>query len=146
MEKKEKTKKQNNVAVKAAIGTLIILVLSMALFFIGNMAMPFRDFVSREEFGQIMMNSMIITSIISLAMLVLSVYLIYIYLKDYLELKSKFTLGILFAIISFMLFAITSNPLFHMVFGLFGREGIFNLMPLLFATMSLGILAWISSR
>ena len=83
---------------------------------------------------------------ISLVMFVLSIYLIYIYLKDYLELKSKFTLGILLAVISFMFFALTSNPMFHMVFGLFGREGIFTLIPLLFATISLGILAWISSR
>jgi hypothetical protein len=142
----KQTKKGNNIAAKAAIGTLIILVISMSIFFIGNMAIPFRDFGSREEVREIMMNSMIITSIISLAMLVLSIYLIFIYLKDYLELKSKFTLGILFAVISFMLFAITSNPMFHVFFGLFGKEGIFNLIPLVFATISLAILAWISSR
>jgi magnesium-transporting ATPase (P-type) len=145
MAKKER-KKGNNVAVKAAIGTLMILVLSMIIFFIGDLMFSFRNFGSREEFGQIMMNSMIITSIISFVMLVLSIYLIYIYLKDYLELKSKFTLGVLLAVVAFMLFAITSNPVFHIFFGLYGREGIFKLIPLLFATISLAILAWISSR
>jgi len=143
---KKEIKKGNNMSVKAAIGTLIILVLAMAIFFIINMAMPFRDFGSREEVREIMMHSMMITSLTSSVMLVLSIYMIYIYLKNYLELKSKFTLGILLAVISFMFFALTSNPMFHMIFGMFGKDGIFTLIPLVFATISLAILAWISSR
>jgi len=145
MAKKEE-KKQNNTAIKAAAGTLIILTISMAIFFFVNLAIPFRDFGSRDEVREIMMHSMIISSVISSLMLVLSIYLIYVYLKNYLELKSKFTIGILLAVISFMFFALTSNPVFHMIFGLFGKDGIFNLIPLLFATISLAILAWISSR
>ena len=143
---KKEIKKENNTAVKAAVGTLIILILAMAIFFIINMAIPFRDFGSRGEVREIMMHSMMITSLISSIMLVLSIYMIYIYLKNYLELKSKFTLGILLAVISFMFFALTSNPMFHMIFGMFGKDGIFTLIPLMFATISLAILAWISSR
>lgn len=141
-----KTKKQNNVVVKAAVGTLILVFLSIAIFIIADLALPFKDVGSRGGFKELMIHNMLLTTGISLLMLILSTYLTYIYLKDYLELKSKFTLGILFAIISFMLFAITSNPLFHLVFGIYGKEGIFRLIPLVFATISLAILTWISSK
>ena len=142
----KEVKKENNVAAKAAAGTLIIVVLSIAILFIADMAVSFRDVDSRREFKEFVDNYMMFGNIITLAMLILSIYLIFIYLKDYLELKSKFTLGILFAVISFMLFAITSNPLLHQFFGIYGKAGVFMLVPYLFATISLGILAWISSR
>ena len=45
-----------------------------------------------------------------------------------------------------MLFAISANPLLHMLFGVFGRPGLFSIIPPLFATVSLAILAWVSSR
>jgi len=142
----KKTIKKNNTTVKSVIGTMLILVLSIAVFVIADMLFSFKNFSSREEAMVAIGKYLGISTIVTLAMLVLSVYLTYIYLKDYLELKSRFTLGILLAIISFMMFSITSNPFFHMMFGVPGKDGIFELIPLLFATISLGILAWISSR
>jgi len=137
--------KRNDVAAKAAAGTLIIVVLSIAILFMADMAVSFRDIDTKREFKELVDNYMMIANIITLAMLMLSIYLIFIYLKDYLELKSKFTLGILFAVISFMLFAVTSNPMFHQFFGV-GKAGVFMLVPYIFATISLAILAWISSK
>jgi hypothetical protein len=79
-------------------------------------------------------------------MLALSIYLTFVYLKDYLELRSKFTFGILMAVIAFMMFAITSTPLLHWFLGIYGRPGMFSMVPYVFATISLAILAWVSSR
>jgi len=62
---------------------------------------------------------------ISTVMFFISIYLVFIYMKDYLQLRSRFTLEILLAVISFMLFAISSNPLLHMMLGIFGKQGIF---------------------
>jgi len=141
-----KEKRKNNEAGKAAIGTLIIVFLSVLVFFIADMALSFRDIDSRREFRELQMNQFLISTILSSAMFILSIYLIYIYLKDYLELGSRFTLGILFAVISFMMFSIASNPILQHIFGIHGNPGIFMLIPPLFATISLAILAWISSR
>lgn len=143
---KKEVKKENNVAVKAAAGTLIILILTVVLFFIGDMVFSFKDVDSRGEFQALLLNYAIIYIIFSFAMLFLSVYLTYIYLKDYLELRSKFTLGILLAVVSFMIFAISSNPLLHQLIGIYGKTATFTLIPPLFATISLAILAWISSK
>lgn len=146
MEKKKANKGNGkNVTAKAATGTLVIVFMSIAIFLITNLLFPFRQMDARGEFRDIMMNSMMISAAISSTMLILSIYLIYIYLKDYFELKSRFTLGILLVVISFMLFAITSNPLLHALLGIYGNPGLFTLIPILFATISLGILAWISS-
>lgn len=139
-------KKKNNPALKAAIGTFIIVFLSIAVFLIADTMFRFREFGSREEFRNLMENQMLLSTFISFAMLVLSVYLIFIYLKDYLELKKSFTLGILLAVVSFMLFAMSSNPILHWFLGIYGKNGLFMLIPPLFATISLAILAWISSK
>jgi len=144
VEKEEK--KQSNTAIKAVAGTLIILVLVMVLFFIGDVLFSFKDVDSRGEFKTLLLNYAIVYMVLSFAMLFLSVYLTYIYLKDYLELKSKFTLGILLAVVSFMIFAISSNPLLHQLIGIYGKTATFTLIPPLFATISLAILAWISSK
>ena len=84
--------------------------------------------------------------VLSLMMLVMSFYLLFIYLKDYLQLKSKFTMGLIVAVFSFMLFAFAANPLLHMFLGVYGGQGLFPLIPYLFATLSLAILVWVSSK
>jgi len=144
--KEKEVKKGNNIAAKAAAGTLIIVVLSIAILFMADKAISFRDINTKQEFRELVENYMMFVNIITLSMLLLSIYLIFIYLKDYLELKSKFTLGILLAVVSFMLFAITSNPTLHQFFGIYGKTGVFMLIPYIFATISLAILAWISSK
>lgn len=142
----KQTKKGNNVAEKAAAGTLIIVVLSIVILFMADKVVSFKDVNTRYEFKELVDNYMMFGNIITLSMLLLSVYLIFIYLKDYLELKSSFTLGVLLAVISFMLFAVTSNPMFHQFLGIYGKTGVFMLVPYIFATISLAILAWISSK
>jgi len=47
---------------------------------------------------------------------------------------------------SFMMFSIGINPWLQLFFGVYGQKGIFSLIPIGLATLSLAILAWISSK
>jgi hypothetical protein len=106
-----------------------------------NAIMPFDKFDERRMPFEWLFTA---SSFVSTLMLLLSVFLIFIYLKDYLELKSSFTLGLLLMLVSLMLFAITSNPMLHQFFGVFGMFGIITIIPYVFATISLMILLKIS--
>ncbi len=156
----EAKKGKNNVALKAAAGTVLIVLLSMGILFAANMAFAFRDIDERigprEECqpmpapGEMAPHEpdlfFTLGTITSSLMLLLSIYLVYTYLKDYMELKSGFTLGVLSAVVAFMLFALTANPMLHFFFGVYGRFGVMQIIPYVFATVSLAILAWVSSK
>ena len=146
--KKLKSKKQNNASLKAMLGTIAIFLVSIGIFVAVDALFPFRRHMGP---GGGMQNEVFISifsliSFLSTAILLLSVYLIFIYLKDYLELRSGFTLGVLAAVVSFMLFAISSNPILQSYLGLYGGPSLFSLIPYFFAAISLGVLAWVSSK
>ncbi len=83
---------------------------------------------------------------LSTIMVLLSLYLLFTYIKDYLQLRTKFTIGLIVSIFSFMLFAISANPILHVFLGVYGGRGIFSVVPYLFATISLAVLVWVSSK
>lgn len=145
-EKEAKKEVKNNYSFKAAGFTLLVVILCIGIFFVADLLTPFRGLESREEFRALQESQFLLTNSISTVMFLISFYLVFIYMRDYIELRSRFTLGILLAVISFMLFAISSNPLLHVMFGIFGKQGLFALIPMAFATISLGILAWVSSK
>ena len=145
-QKEKRENPKNNFGNKAAIGTLLIIIFAIGIFVMADILFPFRGWESREEMHQLMQWGFNISILISSVMLLVSIYLVFIYLKDYLELRSSFTLGVLLALISFMLFAISWNPLLMSLFGIWGKPGVYSMIPMTFATISLLILAWISSR
>jgi len=136
----EKNGKKRDYTGNAILGTLGIIAISVFLLEFANIVLPF----NRYFFA----NAIIFTGInlLSISMFFLSTYLIFIYLRDYLELKSSFTLGVIFALIAFMLFSITSTPLIHDFLGVYGRPGPFSFVPYIFATIALIILTWLSSK
>ncbi|MCP4647602.1 MAG: hypothetical protein GY852_07690 [bacterium] len=148
MEKEKEAKKEvkNNYSFKAAGFTLLAVLLCIGIFFVADAFAPLRSLETKREFLQLMESQFLLMNSISTLMFFISIYLVFIYMKDYLMLRSRFTLGILLAVISFMLFAISSNPLLHTVFRLPDKSGLFTLIPMVFATISLGILAWVSSK
>lgn len=138
---------KRNETVKALGGTLLALLIAVGILFVADAVFSFRNLAdTREEAAMVMGQIFVIHTTLSFAMLLLSFYLSFIYLKDYFQLKSKFTLGLLAAVFSFMMFALTANPLIHVILGVYGGKGIFSLIPYLFATISLGILVWVSSK
>ena len=143
---KEGKKPKNNYGFRAAGFTLLIVVLCIGIFFVADALVPVKGWENRRELMALQESYLYIMSSLSSVMFLISAYLVFIYLKDYLELRSRFTLGILLAVVSFMLFAISSNPLLHVFLGIFGKMGLFSIIPMVFATISLVILAWVSSK
>ncbi|MFH2105994.1 MAG: hypothetical protein ABII22_01935 [Candidatus Micrarchaeota archaeon] len=138
----KKNGKKKDYSLIAASGTVAIIFIAITLFVLLNSLVRF----DRHEFFD-PPTIFLIGTLLSFLAFILSIYLIFIYLKDYLELRSKFTLGILFMIVAFMLFSLTSMPPIHNLFGVYGRPGMFTMvLPSLFATLSLAILAWMSSK
>ena len=137
---------KNDFTLKAIMGTILALLLSVGIFLAANMVLDFKRLGPRPETMEFMQDILMVHALLSFTMLVLSLYLVFIYLRDYLQLKSPFTLGLLIAVFSFMLFAIAANPLLHIFFDVYGGKGVFSIVPYLFATISLAILVWISSK
>ncbi|MFH0737062.1 MAG: hypothetical protein V1827_00725 [Candidatus Micrarchaeota archaeon] len=149
---KEKNK-GNGFTLKALLGAVLCVLSCVALLVAANAAMPFRNLGPAPEGlpppdlePNPMQQAFLVHAALSFLMLLLSFYLFYIYLKDYLTLKSSFTLGLLIAIFSFMLFAVAANPFLHVLFGAYGRGGLFQLIPYIFSTISLAVLVYVSSR
>lgn len=138
---------KNNFTLKAAAGTILALLLAVGIFLVVDAAAPVRKWGPPPPDSLDPMQNVPLLQIgLSSAMILLSLYLLFTYLKDYLQLKSGFTLGVIFAVFSLMLFAISANPVLHVFLGVYGSRGLFTLVPYLFATLSLAILVWVSSK
>jgi len=80
-------------------------------------------------------------TIISLVNIVLILTLFGLYYRIYKEIKSQFTLGLLVLISVLLMYAITSNPLVHLLFGYYTYGlGPFTVLPDIFTTIALLVL------
>jgi len=85
--------------------------------------------------------------IISSLTLLLLVYLLYNYLEIYNKVKSEFSLGLIIMVLALFAYAITDNPLIHLLFGFRGAGlGPFSLMPSIFALISALVLVYLSRK
>jgi hypothetical protein len=83
--------------------------------------------------------------VISMVNLVIIFPLLNMYIKLYRESRSEFTLGLIFIILVFLLYALTSNPLLHIIFGFYASGlGVFAIIPDIFSTFALLTLLYIS--
>lgn len=144
----KKTQKANGFSSSAAILTALILLSSFAILFIVDALFPFRRGFMGGMMGGVAIGSgyLLLSALLTLAVLGMSVYLIYLYLQDYLRIRTTFTLGLLLVAASFMMYGLTSNPLLHSLFGLGPNAGIFGIIPSAFMVVALGLLLWISSK
>jgi len=78
----------------------------------------------------------------------LCAYLLFVYVRDYLELRSSFTIGLIGFLFAFLLYGLSSFPLLHSYLGYpmqgMGGLGAFALVPMLFSTVALLIFLKIS--
>ncbi|VVB68367.1 Uncharacterised protein [Candidatus Norongarragalina meridionalis] len=155
---KAKTAKSNGngTSGKALMWTFGILVLSFVLIVASAFVLPGAsqfvrthpgDFAGRFVPGDAMPadDYMDFRLVLSAANALIAIYLIFIYVKDYLKLRSAFTLGIIAVLFSFLLYALTSVPLVHILFGRYGA-GSFSFVPLLFSAIGLLIFAKLSNE
>ena len=77
-----------------------------------------------------------------------SVTLIGLYVNLYRKVRSEFTIGLIIVMIALFVYAITSNPFFHLIFGYRVLVGIgpFVFIPHLFTTMAMAVLLYISLK
>lgn len=84
--------------------------------------------------------------VLSLLNVALAVYILYIYVKDYLNIKSSFTLGMVAFLFSFLLYALSSSPLLHLALGPYGIASTLSFVPMLFSAICLIIFAKLSNE
>ncbi|MFA4946388.1 MAG: hypothetical protein WC607_02490 [Candidatus Micrarchaeia archaeon] len=136
-------KKEEKVKGKAAFGTAAALALVFMIMSTADRFIPFSPERNPALRGYpFAANSMLFSFII----LGLTVYLTYIYLKDYLVLRSRFTLAILFAVFAFMVYAVASNPLVQMFFGIGESMSVLVIIQPVLIAVALAALAWASSK
>ncbi len=77
--------------------------------------------------------------------IVILLALIAIYVGIYREVKTRFTLGLILVMVTLLLYALTSNPLIHILFG-FQAQGLgpFVLIPDIFTSIALAVFLYIS--
>jgi hypothetical protein len=136
------------VLIAAAIG--IIALSSMLLPNVGMMMrggeMRGKLFYSAESEIAALENNIFLRITISALNVAIVIYLLYIHIKDYLELKTNFTLGIIAMLFSFLLYALTSFPLIRLSMGMFGLASSLSFVPMLFSAIGLLIFAKLSNE
>jgi hypothetical protein len=159
--------KKNNSKSKVANGcmaaawTLALLVLAFAMIAASSFLLPSFGFppkpppdndipprglaVFEDRISVDMYNYFLLRFAFAAINVALLVYLLFIYVKDYMRLKAKFTLGIIAFLFSFLLYALSSLPLTHIVLGPYGR-GISTFVPMLFSAIGLLIFAKLGSE
>jgi hypothetical protein len=111
---------------------------------------PIRDDFNNEDLRRAredISTFLIIKSMVTTINITISLLLIGLYVNIYRDIKSDFTMGLIIVMFSMLVYAITSNPLFHALFGygLFGL-GPFTMIPDLFATVALSTLLYLSLK
>ena len=134
----------------ARIGIIIglILVAGIAGAIIGNLYSEVQDDnqgkgKNTDDSEILFISKNIMTSI----NIVLSSILIVLYINTYRNIKSDFTLGLIVVMFSLLVYAITSNPLIHLLFGYRGYGmGPFMIIPDFFFFLALGIILYLSLK
>jgi hypothetical protein len=75
----------------------------------------------------------------------LVIYLLMIHVVIYLKTRAKFTMGLIIFTITLLLYAITSNPLLHIMFGPY-TPGLFEALPELFTTIAVIVMLHLSMK
>ena len=89
-----------------------------------------------------------IKALITFGNLILLLCLLFIYAKNYGQIKSQFAMGLIAFIVLLIMQALTSNPFFHYTCG-YRRMytlGLFGILPDLFEFVALSVLLYISLK
>ncbi|MHA1637830.1 MAG: hypothetical protein ACTSUB_07425 [Candidatus Thorarchaeota archaeon] len=87
----------------------------------------------------------LIKTMISFVNTALIAFLLAMYISIYRKMKTEFTLGLILVMFAFLLYALTSNPLLHMLFGFYtGTLGPFTMIPDIFTSFALVVLIFIT--
>jgi hypothetical protein len=99
-----------------------------------------------EDIGNAIENLFALRFVLSLFNVIIVIYLLYIHIKDYLRLKSTFTLGLIAFLASFLMYAISTVPAMHLLLGANGRAAMISFVPMMFSAIGLLIFAKLSNE
>jgi len=133
---------QNKTTLPAILATTAIVLISIVSILVLNSIFSINSMFALQT----SLTLIFARTALSLLSLGLSAYLMFVYLQDYMELKSGFTLALLLTVTAFMFYSLTSNPILHSACGIYTSTGLFSIIPLFFSTIAMGILAWVSSK
>lgn len=145
VKRKEENEKNRSLIVKSITYTLFLLFAALAIIMISSLLVSRPFGFTVREFGRTTQidNTFILGVVLSSINVLLVLYLIYIYVKDYLQLKTDFTLGLLAFLFSFLLYSLSTLPLHG--FGIDeGMESFASFLPLMFSALGLLIFVKIS--
>ena len=102
--------------------------------------------VPPEEVGRALDSSSDLRSVLAIFNIAIVIYLLYIHIKDYLRLKSSFTLGLVAFLASFLMYAISTLPEMHLLLGSYGSAAMISFVPMMFSAIGLLIFAKLSNE
>jgi magnesium-transporting ATPase (P-type) len=160
---KEKRTQEKNKGAKtnslATIYTVALIIVAFAVILISSLLLPTMRIVgvqpegtppfmeeARRSSSTDLNSYFTLRIVLSVLNTILVVYLLFVYVRNYLVLKSSFTLGIVAFLFSFLLYALSSIPLVHMLFGPFRISEVFSFVPMLFSAIGLIIFAKLSNE
>lgn len=145
----------------ALVGTLGLILAALAIIYLSSYFLPQVQFIENLRNGGVMAQPprtggfavseelgsyAAMRLVLSAVNIALVIYLLYVYLKDYLRYKSAFAFGIVAFLFSFLLYALSSLPLVHSLLGFRGLSSVFSFIPLLFSAVGLVIFAKLSNE
>ena len=129
---------------------LVILVIASAIvgFVISGISLPPPGSpLPRPPDDRIMSEFLVLKTVISSINITLTMALLGMYITIYREVRSSFTLGLMMMILVLFLYAVTSNPIVQIIFGYHAQGlGPFAMIPDLFATVALFVLAYLTTE
>jgi len=88
-----------------------------------------------------------IKTVVSTVNVTLLIFLLITYMEIYMKTKSEFTIGLMIFSMVMLLYALTTNPLVHWIFG-FRAEGLgpFAMLPDVFTCVALAVLLYLTFK
>ncbi|MDE1798406.1 MAG: hypothetical protein KGH63_03300 [Candidatus Micrarchaeota archaeon] len=145
---------------KAVFYTATLIAAALAILVISSFILPrlqmvedlregiFSPFASPQAMAEIQAelgSFFFLRLLLSAANIALLVYLLYIYVKDWLQLRTSFALGLVAFLFSFLLYALATFPPLRLL-QLFRGPDIFSFVPLLFSAVGLLIFVKLSNE
>jgi hypothetical protein len=164
MAKKAKNEKKiirQNHGFPAALYTIGLIALAIGIMVFSSLLLPRFDPVLRDGEQRFMPHQQpgpqegiadeigeyfIIRLALSFVNLAVIVYLLFMHVRDYIRLRSKFTLGLVAFLFSFLLYALSTVPVVHMLLGPYGIASRLSYVPMLFSALGLLIFAKLSNE
>ncbi|VVB56634.1 Uncharacterised protein [uncultured archaeon] len=145
---------------RALLCTAGLIVAALVIIYLSSVILPQIKFIEDMKNAELVMTPhgefMMVNSdlgsyfavrgILSIINLALVVWLLYVYVKDYLRFRTSFALGIVAFLFSFLLYALSTLPFTRLLSGPGPLGEVFQFIPLLFSAVGLVVFAKLSNE